>query len=62
MEAIQVSLSDDMLEYGDVNVQAHVQDYGWLGTVGNGQIAGTTGQNKRLEGLKITLTDELANH
>ena len=62
MEAIQVSLSDDMLEYGDVNVQAHVQDYGWLGTVGNGQIAGTTGQNKRLEGLKIILTDELANH
>ena len=62
MEAIQVSLSDDMLEYGDVNVQAHVQDYGWLGTVGNGQTAGTTGQNKRLEGLKITLTDELANH
>lgn len=62
MEAIQVSLSDDMLEYGDVNVQAHVQDYGWLGTVGNGQTAGTTGQNKCLEGLKITLTDELANH
>ena len=62
MEAIQVSLSDDMLEYGDVNVQAHVQDYGWLGTVGNGQTAGTTGQNKRLEGLKIILTDELANH
>lgn len=62
MEAIQVSLSDDMLEYGDVNVQAHVQDYGWLGTVGNGQTAGTTGQNKRLEGLKITLTDELANY
>ena len=41
---------------------AHVQDYGWMNPVTSNQVAGTTGQNKRLEGLKITLTDELANH
>ena len=62
MEALKVSLSEDMLKYGDVSVQAHVQDYGWLGAVGNAQVAGTTGKNKRLEAIRISLTDELANY
>ncbi|MCR5105554.1 MAG: hypothetical protein K6B68_14060 [Eubacterium sp.] len=38
-----------------ITYQAHVQDNGWLGTVKGGVTAGTTGQSKRLEGLKINL-------
>lgn len=33
----------------------HVQDYGWQSFVGGGAISGTTGQSKRLEGIKIQL-------
>ena len=34
--------------------RVHVQKYGWLPSVHDGQIAGTAGENKRLEALKIT--------
>ena len=40
-----------------VSYQTHVQDYGWQATVTNGQIAGTTGQSKRLESLEIHLLE-----
>lgn len=33
--------------------QAHVEDYGWLDAVHDGQVAGTTGKNKRLEAIRI---------
>ncbi len=39
----------------------HVQDYGWQGLVKNGETAGSTGNSKRLEGVKIYLTDEYGN-
>lgn len=35
--------------------RAHVQDYGWLDTVHDGQTAGTVGKSKRLEALEIEL-------
>lgn len=34
--------------------RAHVQDFGWLDPVRDGQVAGTTGKAKRLECIKIT--------
>lgn len=34
--------------------QAHVQDIGWQSILSNGQTAGTTGQSKRVEAIKIT--------
>lgn len=34
--------------------RAHVADYGWLDSVRDGQIAGTTGKGKQLEAIKIT--------
>ena len=37
----------------------HVQSYGWLDWVKNGQMSGTEGQAKRLEAIKIKLTAEL---
>ena len=36
--------------------QAFVQNYGWMETVGNGKVAGTTGKGLRMEALKINLT------
>lgn len=41
-----------------VSYQAHCQDYGWFGTVKNGAVAGTTGQAKRMEAIKITIFGE----
>ena len=61
MEALRITLSDDLLALGNISIRAHVQDYGWLGNVGNGDIIGTTGQSKRLEALQLSLTGELAN-
>lgn len=37
--------------------QAHIQDNGWLNTVNENSIAGTVGQNKRMEALIINLKD-----
>jgi len=39
--------------------RAHVQDAGWLPTVRDGQIAGTTGFGARLEALKFRPTPEM---
>ncbi|MCI8293911.1 MAG: hypothetical protein HFH53_10340 [Hespellia sp.] len=45
---------------GTVEYQAHSQSRGWMGWKQNGEIAGTTGQGKRLEALQIRLTGALA--
>ena len=39
--------------YGGVTYQTHVQSYGWQGYVKDGAVSGTTGQGKRLEGIRI---------
>lgn len=36
-----------------ISYRAHCQTYGWLPAVKDGQIAGTVGQSKRLEAIKI---------
>ncbi len=43
----------------NVSYTTHVQTYGWLNNVYDGQASGTTGKAKRLEGIKISLTDNL---
>lgn len=47
---------------GGLEYRVHVQDIGWMDWVSQGQSAGTAGQSKRLEGLEIVLTGELANY
>lgn len=39
---------------GFIRYRAHCQTYGWLPSVADGEWAGTTGQSKRLEAIKIT--------
>lgn len=43
----------------DINVsyRTHVQKYGWQGWKYNGQMSGTSGESKRLEGIEINLTN-----
>ena len=36
-----------------IKYQTHVQDIGWQDYKNNGEMAGTEGQSKRLEGIKI---------
>lgn len=38
---------------GDVSYQAYVRDIGWLSWKCDGQMSGTTGQNRRIEALRI---------
>ena len=40
-----------------VKYKTHVQTYGWQDYVENGEMSGTEGQAKRLEGIKIKLDD-----
>ena len=47
---------------GGLEYRVHVQDIGWMDWVSQGQSAGTAGQSKRLEGLEIVLTGDLAKY
>jgi len=40
-----------------VTYQAHVEGIGWMGWVSNGDIAGTTGQSRRMEAVRIQLVN-----
>lgn len=44
-----------------LSFQAYVQDIGWQKAVGNGKVAGTVGQGKRLEAISINLMDGTRN-
>ena len=39
----------------DIYYRVHVQSYGWLDWAKNGQMSGTSGLAKRLEGIQIVL-------
>ena len=41
----------------DFNYRAHVQNYGWMPAVSDGETAGTVGENLRMEALVINMTD-----
>ncbi len=43
----------------NVRYQTHVEKYGWRDNVYDGQASGSSGESKRLEGIKIKLTDNL---
>ena len=56
VEAIMLQLTGAP-EEASIEYQAHVQDIGWEKWVKDGEQAGTTGQNKKVEALKIKLTN-----
>lgn len=44
-------------DYPTVTYATHIEDYGWQNTKSDGQLSGFVGQAKRLEAIKIGLTD-----
>ena len=52
-------VTDGAAAYAGTQIRycTHVQTYGWQGFVFDGSLSGTTGQAKRLEGIRIALTD-----
>jgi len=40
-----------------VSYQSHIQDVGWQGWVRNAEVSGTSGQSKRMEGVRIFLSN-----
>lgn len=70
MEALQMKLSDastngesDNNYYdGDIEYRAHVSDIGWQNWVRNNEIAGTTGQSRKMEAFQIRLTGEMQKY
>ncbi|WP_400243872.1 N-acetylmuramoyl-L-alanine amidase [Niallia sp. JL1B1071] len=51
------STSTSFIKKPTVTYSTHVQSKGWLSNVTNGATSGTTGQAKRLEAIKIDLTN-----
>ena len=64
LEALRLVLCDattgEPLGAGAVSVEAHVAGLGWRPAVGNGEVAGTTGQSRAVEALRVRLSAELS--
>ena len=69
LEGIEINLTNKDYD-GGIAYATHVQTYGWQGADLNkpstwkhdGEMAGTSGEAKRLEAICITLTGEMAEH
>ena len=56
LEGIRIELTGELAKYYTVEYAVHIQDYGDAqGFVSDGALAGTTGESKRLEELKIRI-------
>ena len=64
LEALRLVLSDastgEPLGADALSVEAHVSGVGWQAAVGNGGTAGTTGQARAVEALRVRLSDGLS--
>ena len=58
LEAMQFELSGDDAEKYDVYYRVLAQSYGWLNWAKNGEISGTAGYGKRLEGIQIIVVEK----
>lgn len=54
-DATPSNTQNPFLYPGRIYYSTHVQDYGWLSSVGDGELSGTTGKSKRVEALKVAL-------
>ena len=65
LEALKISLEVDGTASQEqlanaISVEAHVSNVGWQPAVGNGGTAGTTGQSRAVEALRVRLSGELS--
>lgn len=67
MEALRIYLDDNIQDEngnrinGSIEYQVHCQKYGWMNWTSEGEVAGTSGESKRLEAIRIRLTGDIAN-
>ena len=59
MEALKIKIQNPKYS-GGVQYRAHLQTTGWQGWKSNGEMAGTTGQYRRMEAVQIKLTGKMA--
>ena len=56
LQALRVTVADDLKEYGQISgsviYQAHVSNVGWQSEVSDNQLAGTEGKNQQIEEVK----------
>ena len=60
MEAVQIKLENHSLIPGSIEYRVHCQTYDWQDWVAEDELAGTTGEAKRLEAIQVRLTGEMA--
>ena len=64
LEALRLVLSDastgEPLGADALSVEVHVSNVGWQAAVGNGGTAGTTGQSRAVEALRVRLSADLS--
>jgi len=65
LEGICINLVDadgnDLDEsLGTIEYSTHVQKYGWMDYVADNEMSGTSGEGKRIEAIRIRLTDKVA--
>ena len=56
LEGIKISLDDKNYS---VQYQVHIENIGWTDWVSDGAIAGTVGESKRIEGIRIKIANKL---
>lgn len=59
-ETADIEKPDQEEETGGIRYRVHGQTYGWQGWKADGEVAGSTGQAKRLEAIQIELTGKYA--
>ncbi|MDR0922440.1 MAG: C39 family peptidase [Lactobacillales bacterium] len=57
----EVKAQSEEIKTPNIKYQTHIQDIGWQGEKSNGEISGTSGQAKRIEGIKIKVADTDSN-
>ena len=58
---VSLALDDDSGIVSSINYQVHAEKIGWQDYKKDGELAGTTGESKRLEAIKISLNDNEYN-
>ncbi len=58
IEAVKISLTDDLEKNFNIYYRVHVQDIGWMSWTLNGKSAGTVGYFKSVEAIEIKLLEK----
>ena len=60
-EGKQYKGTNDVDNNSLINYNTYLQNAGWSGWISNGKLAGSEGQKRKIEGIKIKLSDKIKN-